>query len=393
MEKKRRKFSIVGILTLVIFTMFVSTASVNAVAEPKVFEHKLSVPTNKVWSIYLNDTLNSSVVSNIGNFIKVTTVNGIAQPIGFSYDANNKVINVNPPQGGYKPNTIYSLMVNSSLTNSIGSGLEENYVIDFTTQRSTNTVTVPQGSVVEYVDYSFTLDQFVQSQSGKLIMYNRNYPFTSHGSLANVKAFADAESLSLNSTQVYQFLSLKYIDGISADVLNKEINKYEGALKGKGSVFIEAGKTHNINPVYLNLHAALETGNGTSQLATGVDYKTPDGKTVKVYNMYGIGAIDSDPIGGGAKTAYENGWTTPDKAIIGGAKWIGDRYIHCSQTSSMADKDTLFEMRWAIGEYPSGWKQYATDVAWAYKQAINYEKILSQCPSAKLKFQIPRFAK
>ncbi|NEU03996.1 MULTISPECIES: glucosaminidase domain-containing protein [Clostridium] len=392
MERKKRS-SIIGVFLLIMVTMIITTSRVNAAVEPKVFEHKLSVPTNKVWSICLNDTLNDSAINSLESSIKVTTVNGgVSQPISISYDANNKVVNVNPPEGGYEPNTIYSLLVSSSITNSIGSGLENNYVIDFTTERNTDTISVPAGSTVEYIDYPFTLDDFVQSQSGKLIKFLRNSPFTSDGSLLNVKAFADSENLSLNSTQVYQFLSLKYIDGISPEVLNREINT-KGIIKDKGSVFIEAGKTYDINPVYLNLHCALETGVGTSQLANGIDYKTPDGKTVKVYNMYGIGAVDSDPINGGAKTAYEQGWTTPEKAIIGGAKWIGERYIHCSQVTDMDDKDTLYEMRWAIGEYPSGWKQYATDVSWAYKQAARYERILSQCTSAKLKFQIPRFVK
>ncbi|WP_051539832.1 N-acetylglucosaminidase [Clostridium ihumii] len=391
MNKRKKSYALLFCM-IIMFTGFIFTSRVSAATDPKVFEHKENIPLNKVWSIYLNDSLNQTTINNLSNYVKVTNARAQVQAVNVNYDATNKVINVNPPQEGYKPNTIYSLVVSKSISNSIQSNLENNYVIDFTTAKTSTSINVPSGSNVKYRDYNFTLEQFVQTQSERKPMFNRLNPFTSSASLANVKAFADAESLSYDSTQIYQFLSLKYIDGISVDALNRHIN-YKGIIKDKGNVFIEAGKKYNINPIYLNAHCALETGYGTSQLANGVDYKTPDGKIVKVYNMYGIGAIDSDPLNGGAKYAYEQGWTTPDKAIIGGAEWIGKGYIHASKDGKFEDKDTLYKMRWAINEYPNGWKQYATDIAWAYKQAFNFKTIIDESPNAKLIFEIPRFIK
>lgn len=60
-----------------------------------------------------------------------------------------------------------------------------------------------------------------------------------------------------------------------------------------------------------------------------------------VYNMFGIGAYDSDPVGTGSNYAYEMGWDTPEKAIMGGAKWISENYIN----SSSHTQNTLYEMR------------------------------------------------
>src|SRR5699024_10681665 len=102
----------------------------------------------------------------------------------------------------------------------------------------------------------------------------------------------------------------------------------------RSSSFKKAAESHNINELYLISHAMLETGNGTSALATGGKYK---GKTV--YNMYGIGAVDNCPIECGRKRAYEEGWFTPEAAIIGGAQFVSENYIHAGQ-------DTLYKMRW-----------------------------------------------
>jgi mannosyl-glycoprotein endo-beta-N-acetylglucosaminidase len=129
-------------------------------------------------------------------------------------------------------------------------------------------------------------------------------------------------------------------------------------------------------------HALLETGNGTSELANGVKYK---GKTV--YNMYGIGANDGCAVQCGAKYAYQAGWFTPEKAIIGGAKFIREGYIDRGQ-------DTLYKMRWnpafaASHGYAS--HQYATDIGWAYKQTYNIYTLYDLLDSYNLILDLPRY--
>ena len=175
----------------------------------------------------------------------------------------------------------------------------------------------------------------------------------------------------------YQFLSLEKTAGISeADAANYLKNK--GILKGKEAIFLEAAKEHNINEIYLMAHACLETGNGTSELAKGVSYK---GQTV--YNMFGIGAYDNQAVTKGAEYAYKAGWTTPEKAIQGGAKFISENYIN----NSIYKQDTLYEMRWNPGS--PGSHQYATDVAWATKQAVWIEKIYDCFDNPEITFDIP----
>src|SRR5699024_252320 len=189
------------------------------------------------------------------------------------------------------------------------------------------------------------------------------------------------------NNSVLQFLILSGSSGISISDLNSELNS-AGILKGYGSAFHEASKKANINELYLISHALLETGNGTSQLSTGILVEEINGKPVKpriVYNMFGIGAVDSNPEKLGAEKAYKEGWFSPREAIIGGAQWISSSYIN----NPTYKQDTLYKMRWNP-ERP-GLHQYATDVAWASKQTNTLNQIvyLSRKYDLLLSFDIP----
>ena len=83
---------------------------------------------------------------------------------------------------------------------------------------------------------------------------------------------------------------MRKTNGISEDRLNKYLSD-KGILRGKAKIFIDAAKQWGISEVYLAVHSVHESGNGTSELACGVDYK---GK--KVYNLFGIGAYDDNPV-------------------------------------------------------------------------------------------------
>lgn len=179
----------------------------------------------------------------------------------------------------------------------------------------------------------------------------------------------------------FQFLNLASLAGISEEEA-KDYLSDKGILKGKEATFLVAAKTYNVNEIYLMAHACLETGNGTSKLAQGVNYNG----TI-VYNMFGINAVDSDPIGQGAAYAYKMGWTTPEKAILGGAQFISTQYIN----NYPYNQDTLYEMRWNPAS--PGNHQYATDIAWATKQAEKMENIYSTFKSATLTFDIPVYRK
>jgi beta-N-acetylglucosaminidase len=178
----------------------------------------------------------------------------------------------------------------------------------------------------------------------------------------------------------YQFLDLSQSNGVSAEILNDFLED-KGILRGQGEAFIKAAETYGMSEVYLVAHACLESGNGTSQLATGVDY---NGETV--YNMFGIGAYDSSALASGSQRAYELGWTSVEAAILGGAEWISEHYTH----SVDGEQNTLYKMLWNP-ENP-GNHLYATDISWAVKQAANIEKIFDSFPDAVLSYDVPVYS-
>jgi mannosyl-glycoprotein endo-beta-N-acetylglucosaminidase len=196
---------------------------------------------------------------------------------------------------------------------------------------------------------------------------------------SDVKYHLDPNNFSINNKDYFQFLKLSKPANLSASEVNEKILKGKGTLAGKGQAFIDAAKKYNINDVYLISHALLETGNGTSKLATGVEV---NGKTV--YNMFGYGAVDSCPITCGAQTAYDNGWFTPEAAIIGGAQFISSDYIY----NSTFQQDTLYKMRWNPVQQ---WHQYATDIGWAYKQVDNIYNLYQLLDNYTLYYDTPKY--
>ncbi|MFC4558012.1 PA14 domain-containing protein [Virgibacillus kekensis] len=185
-----------------------------------------------------------------------------------------------------------------------------------------------------------------------------------------------------------QFLKLSHSANLDVQEVNNKILNGKGILDGKAQAFSEAGNKHGVNEIYLISHALLETGNGTSSLATGIVVDGSKGKRT-VYNMYGIGAKDSCPLECGAQYAYDAGWFTPESAIIGGAQFIGEGYVNNGQ-------DTLYKMRWnpeAAAKYGYATHQYATDIGWAWKQTSTMNNIFSLLESYSISFEIPQYKK
>lgn len=233
---------------------------------------------------------------------------------------------------------------------------------------------------VKYTSYSISLPMMVKLQMG---LSPAPKLWASGGTRYATEA-ETAEYMNPNEfydgAYKYQFLDLSQPNGVSAELLDNFLSD-KGILRGMGSVFIEAAEKYEISEVYLVAHACLESANGTSQLASGVEY---NGETV--YNLFGIGAYDSDAVGNGSQRAYELGWTTPEAAILGGAEWICEHYIH----STEGEQNTLYKMRWNP-ENP-GTHQYATDISWAVKQAANIEKIFDDFPEAVLTYDVPVYS-
>lgn len=204
----------------------------------------------------------------------------------------------------------------------------------------------------------------------------------------------------------YLFMDLSYDASdytVSVEVLDAMLAG-RGILSGKGQIFLDAAVQYKVNPFYLVAHSLLETGNGSSLLANGQkidviyskigDINSPttpvpeEDKEKLVYNVYGIGAYNSNALLWGSQYAYKEKWFSVEEAITGGAAWIGRNYIHRTGGA----QNTLYKMRFNLAGNMT--HQYATDIEWAKKQAGRIQKQFeSMGVDAQMTFYIPRFKK
>ncbi|WP_062351684.1 PA14 domain-containing protein [Bacillus kwashiorkori] len=229
-----------------------------------------------------------------------------------------------------------------------------------------------------------TLHSSMKGTDGYVWYHIRNTSGWVTADYADVKYYINPNNFNHSFENRLQFLKLSQTSNLNPYEVNNKILVNKGILTGMAETFIKAAKKYGVNEIYLISHALLETGNGNSALATGIEVDGVKGKKV-VYNMFGIGAKDSCPNTCGAQYAYDAGWFTPEAAIEGGAAFIGKGYVDRGQ-------DTLYKMRWnpefaAKNNYAS--HQYASDIGWAYKQTSKMNELFNLLDLYSITFDIP----
>lgn len=214
--------------------------------------------------------------------------------------------------------------------------------------------------------------------------------------VADIEYFLNPSNFTKSSKGMMQFLRTdSYKGGVSVDELNAYLNSLAPASSGtnvfynQGATFINAAQKYNIDLIYLVSHAMWETGYGKSTLAQGQTLTTYKGQAlpqpVKVYNFFGIGAIDKSANVSGAEAAYSNGWTSVEATIDGSAQWIANNYIK----STKYNQNTIYKMKW---NYDYSWHQYATDVNWANGiSGIMNNLIKMYDTGSNLVFEVPQY--
>jgi len=237
---------------------------------------------------------------------------------------------------------------------------EWNYVIDNQHKGTNSLIWSPPHDLkpIEYVDSYVIVDgsSFVKA------------------SKAAIEYYVDPRNF-FTESRIFQFEQLSY---------NPAVHKLEGLQRmfansghaGKENMFLQAGKDSNVSPYHLASRSRLELGNPLSVIATG-KYNKWDGKYLGLYNFYNIGTAGSitDPdilIRNGLEFAlgnYPDGkprpftperfieymfpWDTEQKAITGGARYIGNNYINRGQ-------DTLYYQK--FNPIAPGMHQYMQNI-------------------------------
>ncbi|MBO4927015.1 MAG: hypothetical protein J5379_02030 [Clostridiales bacterium] len=192
----------------------------------------------------------------------------------------------------------------------------------------------------------------------------------------------------LTPTEIFQFEKLSFdesahtLEGIVAMTKNSFLEDEE---QDYPSILLKAGKDAGVSPYFLASRIMLEMGrDGESELAHG----TLSGYE-GYYNFYNIGSTPNPSVPNGARingakfAMYGNKpeekkitpdeeaillpWTSPEKAICGGALWIAKSYIDIGQ-------DTLYFQKFDIIDNEDGMykHQYAQNIAMASNEGGRY---------------------
>jgi len=282
-------------------------------------------------------------------------------------------------------------------------GLVVNGIADSVTLELIEQLASEVGLNIEVSNYNVTFDRAVELQM--------QYGTPKHDGAgkinsdeANVRYFMNPSNALEYTAWFLQFMRLDTSSNLTASEINQKFLSNKGTLTNTANAFITAGERYNVNEIYLISHALHETGNGFSSLAQGIGVdkkgniiRDSDGEIIRdkshpdvdelVYNMFGYGAHDNNPVGGGVKYAFDRQWFSPEAAIIGGAQSITNNYIQRGQ-------NTLFKMKWdpeVAGENKFG-RQYATHVMWAELQARDiYRMVGDTIFETHTLFDVPQY--
>lgn len=148
---------------------------------------------------------------------------------------------------------------------------------------------------------------------------------------------------------VQKILSGSFMDGVNVKNTNNKDVSYAQA-------YMDAAVMAGVSPYHLASRTVQEVGKNGSGSTSG-NYIANNGTSYKgYYNFYNIGAYAADGVEAIAnglkyatgstssdanKTKYMLPWNSQYKAIVGGAKWIGNGYINNNQ-------DTLYYQKFNV---------------------------------------------
>lgn len=227
--------------------------------------------------------------------------------------------------------------------------------------------------------YDWGTDKWVSMEDGRWYYVSREV----------IKYYMDPRNF-LNSNNICMFM-LQYDN---SSVQNEEAlknvvkktfletgynNKNDTAYGGSYiKVLMEAAKLSGVNPCILASAIIQEQGKkGNTGLISGT-YGGYEG----YYNYFNIGANGNNPTVNGLERAKREGWDTPSKSIINGAKFWREKYIDKGQ-------DTYFYMNYNIKDPANIWRQYATAVHDSASKGYNVSKAYADLKTAELDFLIP----
>ena len=200
----------------------------------------------------------------------------------------------------------------------------------------------------------------------------------------------------LNSRDIYQFLTHKYVKGSQSKKTVKKLVSYVSYsflnTKSYIDILYKAGKNAKVNSNVLAATVIEEQGwYGSSDLISG-QYPGYSG----YYNYFNIGAYTGDGMNkierglwyakgaGTGATTYGRPWNSRYKALAGGAVFYSDTYIKEKQYNYYSKKFNVFNGAASVGEH-----EYSTNVLSPLEEGELLKLAYRGSENRKLKFVIP----
>lgn len=141
----------------------------------------------------------------------------------------------------------------------------------------------------------------------------------------------------LNDENIFQFLELRYTEGAHTVDGIKSITE-NTFLQGDNisQALIEAGKKANVDPYFITSRLIQEQGRKGTVLSQGYEYN--DKTIYNPFNINATGNSSEEIIQNAAQYAYEQGWDTLEKGLIGGVEFVKKGYIDRGQNTLYLQK-------------------------------------------------------
>ena len=191
----------------------------------------------------------------------------------------------------------------------------------------------------------------------------------------------------LNEDNIFQFMELKYTDGAHTVEGIKKLT--EGSfLEGDSTAeaLLQAGKNANVDPYFITSRLIQEQGREGTVMSRGYEYNG----TI-VYNPFNISATGNSTeeiLQNAAEYAYNQGWDSIEKALIGGIDFVKNGYIDEGQNTLYLQK---FDVVNKDGELYTN--QYMQNLFAPESEATNMKEIYeaSNTIDSNLNFVIPLY--
>ena len=191
----------------------------------------------------------------------------------------------------------------------------------------------------------------------------------------------------LNEDNIFQFLELKYTEGAYTIEAIKSLT--DGSfLEGDNiaEALIQAGKKANVDPYFITSRLIQEQGRSGTVMSRGYEYNG-----VIVYNPFNINATgnsSNEILKNAAQYAYEQGWDSLEKALLGGVDFVRHGYIDVGQNTLYLQKFDIVNQDESLYTH-----QYMQNLLAPESEANNMRSIYeaSGTVDASLNFIVPLF--